>query len=110
MFSRHVTSCVATHTVDPADTDGAFILLYDGTIDVAMSDEPQLHAVWLVSSNGSTAHTGHYFLDVKPESDSCWGQQHVVASVRQVLPLTGVADLQPGHHIEVADAALNASL
>ena len=50
---------------DPSATDG-FHLLYDGTVGVTLSDEPQLLEVNLVRSNGSPALAGHYLVDVLP--------------------------------------------
>ena len=79
-------------------------LLYDGTVGVTLSDEPQLLEVNLVRSNGSPALTGHYLVDMLPQPGILSMQEHFVASGRQVLPLTGVADLEPGDLVEVAHA------
>ena len=73
-----------------------FHLLYDGTVGVTLSDEPQQLEVNLVSSIGSPALTGHYLDDILPQPDIFSMQEHFVASGRQVFPLTGVADLEPG--------------
>ena len=86
--------------------NGDFHLLYVGTTGVALSDEPQLLVVNLVRSNGPPALTGHYFVDILPQPDFFSGQKHFVASGRQVLPLAGVADLEPGDLVGVADAPL----
>ena len=48
------------YATDPTVTDDGFHLLYDGTVGVTLSDEPQLLEVNLVRSNGSPALTGHY--------------------------------------------------
>ena len=68
-LSHHATTRVAAYAVDPAATNSAFHLLYDGITDVALSDEPQLFAVNLVRSYGSPSLTGHYFVDILPQSD-----------------------------------------
>ena len=68
-LSHHATTRVAAYAVDPAGTNSAFHLLYDGITGVALSDEPQLFAVNLVRSHGSPALTGHYFVDILPQSD-----------------------------------------
>ena len=57
-------------------------------------------------SNGSPALTGHYLLDMLPQPGILSMQGHFVASGRQVLPLTGVADLEPGDLVGVAHAPL----
>ena len=105
-LSRHATASVAAYAVDPAVSNGAFHLRYDGTTGITLSDEPKLLAVSLVRSNGSPALTGHYFVDILPQPDIRSGHEHFVASGRQVLPLIGVADLEPGDLVGVADAPL----
>ena len=79
-MSHHATTGVAAFAVNPAATDGSFHLLYDGTIGVALSDEPQLLAVNLVRSNGSPVLTGHRFVNILPQPDFISGQKHIVAS------------------------------
>ena len=105
-LSHHVTTGVAVYGVDHAALNGAFHLRYDGTTGVILADEPQLLAVNLVRSNGFPALTAHYFDDIRPQSDNVSGSEHFVASGRQVLPLTDVADLKPGDLVGVADALL----
>ena len=68
-LSHHATIGEADYAVDPAASNGAFHLRYDGTTGVTLSDEPQLLAVNLVRSNGSPALTGHYFCDIFPQPD-----------------------------------------
>ena len=105
-FSHHATAGVAAFVVDPAPSNGAFHLRFDGTTGVTLSDEPQLLAVNLVRSNGSPTLTGHYLVDILPQPDILSGQKHFVASGRQVLPLIGVAELEPGYLVGVADSPL----
>ena len=42
LTSHHATTGVSADAIDPAATDGGFHLLYDGTIGIILSDEPQL--------------------------------------------------------------------
>ena len=60
----------------------------------------------LVRSNGSQALTGHYPVDMLPQSDLPSEEEHFVASGRQVIPLVGVSNLEPGDVIGVAHAPL----
>ena len=54
-LSHHATTGVSAYTIDPIAADGGFHLLYEGTVGVTLSDEPQLLEVNLVRSNGSPA-------------------------------------------------------
>ena len=106
-MSHHATTGVAAYAVNRASSNGAFHLRYDGTTGVTLSDEPQLLAVNLMRSNGFPALTEHYFVDILSQPDICSGQKHFVASGRQVLPLIGVADLEPGDLVGAADDPLS---
>ena len=57
-------------------------------------------------SNGSPALTRHYLVDMLPQPGIISMQEHFVASGRQVLPLTGVADLEPGDLVGVGHAPI----
>ena len=105
-LSHHATTGVSAYAIDPTATGGGFHLLYDGTVGVTFSDEPQLLEVNLVCSNGSPALTGHYLVDMLPEPGIFSMQEHFLASGRRVPPLTGVADLEPGDLGGVAHASL----
>ena len=105
-LSHHATAGIAAYAVDPAPSNGAFHVRYGGTTGVTLSDEPQLLAVNLVHNNGSPALTGHYLVDTLPQPDILTGQKQFVASGRQVLPLLGVAELEPSDLVGVADAPL----
>ena len=89
-LSHHATTGVSAYVIDATATDGGFHLLYDGTVGVTLSDEPQLLEVSLVSSNGLPALTGHYLVDMLPQPGILSMQEHVVVSEPQILPLTGV--------------------
>ena len=103
-MSHHATTGVLAYAIEPTATNGGFHLLYDGTVGVTLSDEPQLLEVNLVRSNGSPELTGHYLLDMLPQPSILSTQENFVASGRQLLPLTGVADLEPGDLVGVAHA------
>ena len=60
----------------------------------------------LVRSNGSQALTGHYPVDMLPQSDLPSEEEHFVASGRQVIRLVGVSNLEPGDLLGVAHAPL----
>ena len=105
-LSHHSTTGIKAYTTDPAATNGVFHLLYDGAADIALSDEPQLLEVNLVRSNGSPALTGHHLVGILPQPDIPSRKKRFVASGRQVLVLTGVADLEPVDLVGVADARL----
>ena len=105
-LSRHATTGVSTYVIDPTAMDGVFHLLYDGTAGVTLFDKPQLLEVNFARSNGSPALTGQYLLGMLPHPGILPMQEHFVASGRQVLPLTGVADLEPGDLVGVAHAPL----
>ena len=60
----------------------------------------------LIRSNGSHAFTGHYLVDMLPQSDLPSEEEHFVASGRQVRPLVGVSNLEPGDLLGVAHAPL----
>ena len=105
-LSHHSKTGVSAHAIDPIAEVGGFHLLYEGTVGVTLSDEPQLLEVNLVRSNGSPALTGHYLVDMLPQPSFLSTQEHFVASGRQLLPITGVADLEPGDLVGVAHAPL----
>ena len=46
--------------------------------------------------------TGHYLVDMLPQSDLPLGEEHFVASGRQVIPLVEVANPEPGDIFGVA--------
>ena len=79
-LSHHATTGVSAYVIDPTATDGGFHLLYDGTVGVALSDEPQLLEVNLVRSNGSPALTGQYLVDMLLQPGINSMQEHFAAS------------------------------
>ena len=68
------------YAIDPVGSGGGFHLCYGGAVGVTLSDEPQLLAANLVRSNGSQALTGHYLVDMPPQSDLLSVEEHFVAS------------------------------
>ena len=105
-LSHHAPVGVRAYAIDPVTLGGSFHLRYDGAVGVTLSDEPQLLAVNLFRSNGSQAFTGHYLVDMLPHSDLPTLKEHFVTSERQVLPLVGVAKLEPGDILGVTHAPL----
>ena len=60
----------------------------------------------LVRTNGSQALKGPYLVEMLPQPDLPFAEEHFVASGRQVLPMVGTADLEPGDLLGVARAPL----
>ena len=54
-LSHRSKTGVSAYAIDPIAEVGGFHLLYEGTVGVTLSDEPQLIEVNLVRSNGSPA-------------------------------------------------------
>ena len=69
------------YAVDPVASGEGFPLRYDyGVVGAILSDEPQLHAVNLVGSNGSQALNAYYLVDRIPQPDLPSVEEHVVTS------------------------------
>ena len=82
----HASAGVPTYAIYPVASGGGFHLRCDGTVGVTPSDEPRPLAVTLVRSNGSQALTGHYLVDMVPQSGLPSLEEHFVASGLQVFP------------------------
>ena len=92
---------------DPLASGGGVHFGCDGADSATLlSDEPQLLAVNLVRSNGFSAHKGHYLVEMLPQPNLLFAEEHLVASGRQVLPMVGSADLELGNLLGVAHAFL----
>ena len=63
-----------------------------------------LLSTWFAAIDGSPALTGHCLVDMMPQSDLPSVEEQFVASGRQVLPLVGVAALEPGDIFGIAPA------
>ena len=61
-----------------------------------LTDSPQLISANLVRLDGSPALTGHYMVDLLPVNDDSCLSERFVSSGRQLIPLTGYQDLEPG--------------
>ena len=105
-LSHHASAGVRAYAVNPVVSGGDFHLCYDGAVGFTLSDDPKLLKVNLVRSNGSQALTGHCLVDMLPQSDLPLEEEHFVASGRQVIPLVGVSNLEPGGLPGVAHAPL----
>ena len=94
------------YSINTVASGGGFHLRYDGTVGVTLSGKPQLLAVNLVRSNRPQALTGHFVVDMLPQSDLPSMEEHFVASGRPVLPLVRMADLELGDILGVTHAPL----
>ena len=74
----------------------AYHLVYDG-LGVSLTESPQLIPVNLVRLDGSPALTGHYMVDILPVNADSNPLERFVSSGRQLIPLTGYQDLEPGN-------------
>ena len=86
-------------------SDVVYHLVYDG-LGVSLTDSPQLIPVNLVRLNGSPALTGHYMVDLPPAHDDSDPSERFVSSGRQLIPLTGYQDLEPGDVLGTASSPL----
>ena len=83
----------------------AYHLVYDG-LGVSLTDSPQLTPVNLVRLDGSPALTGHYMVDVLPVNANSDPLERFVSAGRQLIPLTGYQDLEPGDILGTASSPL----
>ena len=83
----------------------AYHLVYDG-LGVSLTDSPQLIPVNLVRLDGFRALTGHYMVDLLPAHDDSNSPKRFVSSGRQLSPLTGYQDLEPGDVLGTASSPL----
>ena len=86
-------------------SDAAYHLVYDGQ-GVSLTDSPQLIPVNLVRLDGSPALTGHYMVDLLPVHDDSNSSERFVSWGRQLIPLTGYQDLEPGDVLGAASSPL----
>ena len=83
----------------------AYHLVYDG-LGVSHTKSPQLIPVNLVRLDGSPALTGHYMVDILPVNADSNPLERFVSSGRQLIPLTGYQDLEPGDVLGTASSPL----
>ena len=95
----------AAYIRDLESSDAVYHLVYDG-LGVSLTDSPQLIPVNLVRLDGSPALTGHYMVDLPPVHDSSDPSERFVSSGRQLIPLTGYPDLEPGDVLGTASSPL----
>ena len=86
-------------------SNAAHHLVYDG-LGVSLTDSPQLIPVNLVRLDGSPALTGHYTVDLFPAHGDTTPPERFVSSGRQLIPLTGHQDLEPGDVLGIASSPL----
>ena len=85
--------------------DAAYHLVYNGR-SVTLTDSPRLIPVNLVRLDGSPALTGHYMVGLLPVHADSVPSERFVASGRQLIPLTGYQDLEPGDVLGTASSPL----
>ena len=83
----------------------AYHLVYDG-LGVSLTESPQLIPVNLVRLDGSPALTGHYMVDIPPVNADSNPLERFVSSGRQLIPLMGYQDLEPGDVLGTASSPL----
>ena len=83
----------------------AYHLVYDG-LGVSLTESPQLIPVNLVRLDGSPALTGHYMVDIPPVNADSNSLERFVSSGRQLIPLMGYQDLEPGDVLGTASSPL----
>ena len=71
-------------------------LLNAGDVGITLSREHRLIEVDLVRRNGAPALAGCCLVDMLHAADNFSTEEHIVENGRQVIPSTGVADLEPG--------------
>ena len=86
-------------------SDAVYHHVYDG-LRVSLTDCPQLVPVNPVRLDGSPALTGHYMVDLLPADDDSNPSERVFFSGRQLIPLTGYQDLEPGDVLGTASTPL----
>ena len=95
----------AAYTRNRESSDAVYHLVYDG-LGVSLTDSPQLLSVNLVRLDGSPALTGHYMVGLLPAHDDSNPSERFVSSGRQLIPLTGYQDLEPGDVLGTASSPL----
>ena len=83
----------------------AYHLVYDG-LGVSLTESPRLIPVNLVRLDGSPALTGHHMVDILPVNADSNPLERFVSSGRQLIPLTGYQDLEPGDVLGTASSPL----
>ena len=95
----------AAYIRDRESSNAVYHLVYDG-LGASLTDSPQLIPVNLVRLDGSPALKGHYMDDLPPAPDSSNPSERFVSSGRQLIPLTGYQDLEPGDVLGTATSPL----
>ena len=95
----------AAYIRDRESLDAVYHLVYDG-LGASLTRSPQLIAVNLVRLDGSPALTGHCMVGLLPAHDNSDPSERFVSSGRQLIPLTGHQDLEPGDILGTASSHL----
>ena len=83
----------------------AYHLVYD-SLGVSLTESPQLIPVNLVRLDRSPALTGHYMVGIPPVNADSNSLERFVSSGRQLIPLMGYQDLEPGDVLGTASSPL----
>ena len=81
--------------LDSSTHPESFHLFYAGDAGITLSRDHRLNEVDLVRRNGALALAGCYFVDMLHAADILSTEEHIVENGRQLIPLAGVADLEP---------------
>ena len=91
--SAHNSTAAYIHSCETLDA--AHHLISDGQ-GMTLTTAPQLIPVNLPPLDGSPPLTGHYMVDTATTHDGQGSFEHFVVSGRQMIPHTGLRDLEPG--------------
>ena len=82
--------------LDSSGHHESFHLIYAGDTGVMFSRDHRLVDVDVVRSNGARALAGCYLVDMLQRGRLFSTEERIVENGRQLIPLAGVADLEPG--------------
>ena len=98
-FTTPRQACPCTPSTPPLRVEASISATKARQASPCLTILNSLRIIWLEAM-------GHYLVDMMPQSDLPAVEEHFVASGRQVLPLVGVATLEPGDILGVAHASL----
>ena len=106
VLAQHSDRGAKAYARDPSAVGTAFHLRYAGPTGVSLSHMPKMLEVNLVRCSGAPALTGHYMVDTLPHDGLFTISELFVADGRQMVPLAGTADLEPGDLLGTASTPL----
>ena len=110
-FSHHDDQGAVAYVPDSSAPPEQFHLRYAGHSGISLSHEHQMVEVNLVRANGCPALTGQYLVDMFPDVSTEelfveHRREMFVSEGRQLIPLSGAAELSPGDLLGSASAPL----